>query len=84
MIAPVGGFSAHGSSFCVGVPSSVGVGRMIASAGLNRNASDDVDLRTDLPQRADVVEHPEPAAVRRDDEVVVVEREVAHSRSAAD
>ena len=83
MTAPLGGFSASGSSFCVGVPLSVLGGRMNASAGLNRYASADDDVGRHLPQRADVVEHPEPAAVRRDDQIVVVEREVAHRARAA-
>ena len=38
VVVPMGGFSAIGSSFCVGVPSSVAGGRMIASAGLKRCA----------------------------------------------
>jgi hypothetical protein len=36
----------------------------------------------DLPQRRDVVEDPDAAAVRADDEVVVLDDEVAHRDGA--
>ena len=36
------------------------------------------DLSGDLPQRADVVEHPDAASVRGHDEVVLVKSEIAH------
>ena len=81
MIAPSGGFCAAGSSGGSGVSVFVFQRTRIAVCGLNRNASARSRLhRVDLAQRRDVVEDPEAAAVRADDQVVVLDDEVADRR----
>ena len=66
-----------------GVPLSPPCMQLIASAGLKRYASAASTVVVDLAQRADVVDHPEAAAVRRDDQIVAVDLEVAHRRRPA-
>ena len=78
MTAPVGGL----------VPSAVSGGggvslfwlprTRIAGAGANRCASACRGCRVELAQRRHVVEHPDRAALRRGDEVVAVDEQVAH------
>ena len=36
------------------------------------------DAFVDLPQRCDVIKHPETASMRRNDEIVLVHQEVTH------
>ena len=48
--------------------------------GLNSTTARSEDVGCDLPQRRDVVEDPEAAAVRADDDVVVVDHEIADRR----
>ena len=84
MIAPSGGFCPAGSSTGHGMSVLVFQRTRHAVVGLN---SDDVRRvgrrRADLPQRRDVVEDPEAAAVRADDEVVVFDDQVADRGDAA-
>ena len=59
----------------------VGVGRQQHRfARLEQEGVRGGDVVVDLPERADVVQDPDAAAVRADDQIVAVNREVAHGR----
>ena len=64
MIAPSGGFFNDCSSMDIGVSVFVFQRTRHAGAGLNSTASAAAVIALDLPQRRDVVEHPESAPVR--------------------
>ena len=79
MMAPSGGLGAVGSSGGSGVSVFMFQRTRYAVCGLKRTASG-VRRRVrlaDLPERRDVVENPDAAAVRADDEVVVFDDEIA-------
>ena len=50
----------------------------MAIAGLKKKASEARAIVRDLAKRRDVVENPEGAAVRADDDIVAVDYEIAH------
>ena len=84
MIAPSGGFGAAGSSGGSGVSVFMFQRTRHASCGLKSIALCALGRRAltarDLPQRRDVVEDPDAAPVRADDQVVVLDDEIAHRR----
>ena len=78
MIAPSGGFCPVGSSFGHGMSELVFQRTRHAVVGLKSIVVR--RLTVNLPQRRDVVEDPEPAPVRRRDEIVVLDDDVPHGR----
>ena len=80
MIAPSGGFGAVGSSGGSGVSVFVFQRTRHAVCGLNSTTSCCAVAGVDLPQRRDVVENPDAAAVRADHEVVVLDHQIADRR----
>ena len=81
MIAPSGGFWPDGSSGGIGVSVYLLQRKRYADRRLEQRRRRDaaVDAR-DLPQRRDVVEDPERAAVRADRDVVVLDDEISNRR----
>jgi len=79
MTAPSGGFFPAGVSGGRGVSGLLFQRQRKASCGWNKNdAGGFCNLFVQLPKRSDVIQDPERAAVRGDNQVVAVNGQIAH------